>query len=66
MDELDKYVAYYRHECGFIERMGPITDFFWFPQEMFRYEEKLVGWPETEVYWYYKYGESFGIAKLVD
>jgi hypothetical protein len=63
MDELSKYVAYFRTECGLIEIMGPADKWVWWPPEMFKYMETLVGWPEKEVFWYHEHGQSFGIAK---
>jgi hypothetical protein len=66
MDELDKYVAYYRSDSGVVERLGSVVELGCMPPEMYEYKEALVGWPEEEVSWFHKYGESFGIAKLVD
>jgi agmatine/peptidylarginine deiminase len=66
MDKLDKYIAYFRNDSGIITRMGPAEEWGCLPWEMYKHQEILMGWPEEEVSWFHKYGESFGIAKLVD
>jgi agmatine/peptidylarginine deiminase len=66
MDKLDKYIAYFRNNFGIITRMGPAAQWSRLPLEMYKHKEILMGWPEDEVYWFHKYGESFGIAKSVD
>ena len=64
-----KYVPYVRTEQGYIERSSYAI--FNSPDSSsscclppYIYEEQLVGWPESKVYWAAKVGPSAGLAPL--
>ena len=58
------YVLYIRTQYGVIKR-NEHAAFKWNePLDPYIYEEALVGWPESKVFWDKKVGYSIGIAPI--
>ncbi|PTR16079.1 hypothetical protein C8R31_10293 [Nitrosospira sp. Nsp2] len=58
---MSKYVTYLRTLEGNIERLPNATATQLGP---YHYEETLVGWPESKVYWANDRGPAVGLAPL--
>lgn len=60
---MSKYVTYIRTDDGTVERKpAAIVTHSDDSRDPYFYEEALVGWPETKVYWANEVGPSVGIA----
>ena len=58
------YIPYIRSPEGAIER-NDLVSFCWHASLGFGwYEEALVGWPESKVFWEHEKGYSVGLAPL--
>jgi hypothetical protein len=62
---MTKYVPYVRTLEGYVERKSyAIFNASDDSLSPYVYEEPLVGWPESKVYWARKAGPSVGLAPL--
>jgi hypothetical protein len=62
---MSKYVTYLRTLEGNIERLSnAITTQLGNSPHPYYYEETLVGWPESKVYWANDRGPAVGLARL--
>jgi hypothetical protein len=62
---MSKYVTYLRTLEGNIERLpNAITTQLGNSLQPYNYEETLVGWPESKVYWANDRGPAVGLAPL--
>lgn len=59
---MNTYVPYTRTTEGTIERNNHVTFCWQGPLGPYQYEDTLVGWPESKVFWQHEKGYSVGLA----